>query len=531
LIYNKTEQAPALSAAVFKIGEEDITARVSNVSYKYSTVNEEQSYADVMPVYVDAGTYSLFVKAVGKVSVTEQVQSDNPNFDGEQPESEENPRYIYEEQVTDRDFTAITEVPVTISKAKLTYTWGTTSWIYDGNAHLPQIGSLSGKADGDNIIATVTSDGDTAGKSAVGTYTAAVAFSGDVANYELPTELTTEFSITKASLTIKWSDETTFLYNMNTQAPVATATFNNGRKDITLEVSGAEKNVGSHTAVVDMSAYKDSYEIVGELEKKYEITKYEVEIYSDSATKIDDGNILNCFTGYIIENGNKIPFTGTAAADGKSAVAEISGSKVVKAIRFTGYKDASDDNYDPVPNSYDIEYLISDEERTSGNYSILQYIGALTVTKDSSMIGSIYLTSRSSSVVYTGSEQKVEGFLQSSYTVNGVAYTVEGVTASVSGTNAGDYENTIQGTPVVKDPNGRNVTSRFNIQKTNGILSIKKAPLANATINLKYSLSYTGYQQTVEIASVVTTTGLNVPSSTYSVSGNTGTNAGSYTLT
>ena len=64
--------------------------------------------------------------------------------------------------------------------------------------------------------------------------------------------------------------------------------------------------------------------------------------------------------------------------------------------------------------------------------------------------------------------------MKTEFTVNGKKYTVSGLTSKAEGTDFGEYETTIEGTAVVKDADGNDVTKQFNVKTKVGKLSITK---------------------------------------------------------
>lgn len=108
------------------------------------------------------------------------------------------------------------------------------------------------------------------------------------------------------------------------------------------------------------------------------------------------------------------------------------------------------------------------------NYNITKTEGKLEVT-DRSQKYEITVTANSDTQTYTGTEHSVSGLSGTTFTNDkGVTYTVEGLSASVSGTDAGEYTNKVSGTAVVKDAQGNDVTSQFNVKTVDGKLTINK---------------------------------------------------------
>ncbi len=106
------------------------------------------------------------------------------------------------------------------------------------------------------------------------------------------------------------------------------------------------------------------------------------------------------------------------------------------------------------------------------NYNITPVNGTLTV-KDRTEKYAVEVKANSKSATYNGNLHTVSGFETLSFVVNGNTYTVSGITAEASGTNVSESKPVvIQGTPVVKDAKGTDVTNQFNVNLTNGMLNI-----------------------------------------------------------
>lgn len=116
------------------------------------------------------------------------------------------------------------------------------------------------------------------------------------------------------------------------------------------------------------------------------------------------------------------------------------------------------------------------------NYKFTKTEGKLEVT-DRSQKYEIRVTANSGTRTYTGNKHSVSGLTGTTFTNRkGATFTVEGLTASVSGTDAGEYTNKVSGTAVVKDAQGNDVTSQFNVTTVDGKLVINKR---NVTIKPK----------------------------------------------
>lgn len=86
----------------------------------------------------------------------------------------------------------------------------------------------------------------------------------------------------------------------------------------------------------------------------------------------------------------------------------------------------------------------------------------------------ITVTAKSDTAEYNGSERSVNGFETLEFVIDGQTYTVSGLTASASGIDAKDYVSKVEGTAVVKDSSGKDVTERFTVNTVNGKLTITR---------------------------------------------------------
>ncbi|MGI6013763.1 MAG: S-layer homology domain-containing protein [Oscillospiraceae bacterium] len=86
----------------------------------------------------------------------------------------------------------------------------------------------------------------------------------------------------------------------------------------------------------------------------------------------------------------------------------------------------------------------------------------------------ITITAKSNTVPYNGTEQTVSG-----YDVEGLpeGFKLEGISAYASGVHVDTYASEVTGTPVIKDIDGKDVTSHFAVTIEDGVLTIEKADL------------------------------------------------------
>lgn len=124
------------------------------------------------------------------------------------------------------------------------------------------------------------------------------------------------------------------------------------------------------------------------------------------------------------------------------------------------------------PNAFD--YTLKDNTKAD-NYEISVIPGQLTVTNRQAQYQVTVEANSSIGNTYDGVEHAATGLKTSEFTVDGQKYTVEGLnTSDPRAVNAGEYANTISGTPVVKDANGNDVSSQFAVTLVPGKLKIAK---------------------------------------------------------
>ncbi|WP_418864920.1 YDG domain-containing protein [Senegalimassilia anaerobia] len=124
------------------------------------------------------------------------------------------------------------------------------------------------------------------------------------------------------------------------------------------------------------------------------------------------------------------------------------------------------------PNAFD--YTLKDNTKAD-NYEISVIPGQLTVTNRQAQYQVRVEANSSTGNTYDGVEHAATGLKTSEFTVDGQKYTVEGLnTSDPKAVNAGEYANTISGTPVVKDANGNDVSSQFAVTLVPGKLEIAK---------------------------------------------------------
>ena len=124
------------------------------------------------------------------------------------------------------------------------------------------------------------------------------------------------------------------------------------------------------------------------------------------------------------------------------------------------------------PNTF--SYALKDNTKAD-NYEITVIPGQLTVTNRQAQYQVTVEANSSTDNTYDGAEHAARGLKTSEFTVGGRKYTIEGLkTSDPKAVNAGEYANTISGTPVVKDADGNDVSSQFAVTLVSGKLEIAK---------------------------------------------------------
>ena len=184
------------------------------------------------------------------------------------------------------------------------------------------------------------------------------------------------------------------------------------------------------------------------------VSKAKVTLQSANLTKEYDGTALTNKNG---GEGQTPLAKETGWAEGEGAAYTFTGSQTLVGGS---------------PNAFD--YTLNDNTK-KGNYDISVIPGQLTVTNRQAQYQVTVEANSSIGNTYDGVEHAATGLKTSEFTVDGQKYTVEGLNASdPKAVNAGEYANTISGTPVVKDANGNDVSSQFAVTLVSGKLEIAK---------------------------------------------------------
>ena len=195
------------------------------------------------------------------------------------------------------------------------------------------------------------------------------------------------------------------------------------------------------------------------------------------------------------------------------------------------------------PNAF--SYTLN-ENTKAANYEISVIPGQLTVTNRQAQYQVMVKANSSTGNTYDGVEHAAMGLKTSEFTVDGQKYTVEGLnTSDPKAVNAGEYANTISGTPVVKDVNGNDVSSQFAVKLVSGKLEIAKrsVKLTSASKSREYNGEaltndgvtvdgdgfVAGEGATYSVTGTITDAGKVANSFTYAA--NSSTNFDNYTIT
>ena len=237
------------------------------------------------------------------------------------------------------------------------------------------------------------------------------------------------------------------------------------KDDIAFNGSAEVKATDADTYQMNLS--EEQFSLAGDAAKNYtnvkfkvtdgelNIGKRQVTLESEDGHKNYDGKTLQRRTNLTVSGDGFVGNDGVLAKD-----------------KLTWY-----DENNILPGTYENKFDPAYTEGTNlDNYEVTLKFGELVVNARSDKDKyQIPVTAKSDSKLYTGNEHSVSG-LDGTTFINdkGATFTVEGLSASVSATDAGEYDNKVVGTAVVKDAQGNDVTSQFNVTTVDGKLIINK---------------------------------------------------------
>jgi hypothetical protein len=263
------------------------------------------------------------------------------------------------------------------------------------------------------------------------------------------------------------------------------------------------------------------------------ITKRNVTIISASETKEYDGTALT---------NSDYTITGDGFVTADTPTITVTGSQTLVGTS---------------KNTFTYTPLLAE---AAANYNITVVFGDLTVF-DRNTKYEIALAPVSKTTTYNGKAQTAEGLTLNgqsvtagtngtyAFTYGGVAYTLEGVSVSGFGTNAGTYTLTVDGTPVIRDASGNDVSAQFLFTKTTGTLTIAPkavtitsasaqkeydgTPLTknNATSDITVEGFINGEGAAITFDSTATQTAVGIADNAFSYTLNDGTLAQNYAIT
>jgi uncharacterized repeat protein (TIGR02543 family) len=230
-------------------------------------------------------------------------------------------------------------------------------------------------------------------------------------------------------------------------------------------------DVSDVTITCDRTVVTDDF-IVKSVNGSLTITKRNVTITAASETKEYDGKALTNSNYTIAGNDFAQEDTPTITVTGTQTIVGTS----TNTVTCTG---------------------LSDE--IAANYTITTVDGSLTVY-DRKAKYEISIAPVSKTTTYNGNEQTSEGLTineQSvtagtnstyAFTYGGVAYTLEGVSISGSGINAGTYTLSLEGTAVIRDAFGNDVSAQFLVTRATSTLTInpKEVTITSASAEKEY---------------------------------------------
>lgn len=215
------------------------------------------------------------------------------------------------------------------------------------------------------------------------------------------------------------------------------------------------------TTVMDLQGKFTNADAANFPNVRFEITNGSV-IISKAKVTLRSANLTKEYDGTALTNKN--------GGEGRTPLAEESGWAEGEgaAYTFTGSQTLVGGS----PNAFN--YTLNDNTKAD-NYEISVIPGQLTVTNRQAQYQVTVEANSSTDNTFDGVEHAAAGLKTSEFTVDGQKYTVEGLnTSDPKAVNAGEYANTISGTPVVKDANDNDVSSQFAVTLVPGKLEIAK---------------------------------------------------------
>ena len=351
---------------------------------------------------------------------------------------------------------------LTINKRNVTLTSATDTKTYDGNELTNDTVTVTGDGfvTGEGAVYNVTGSQKVVGSSSNAfTYTLNEGTKAD--NYNI-TKIEGTLTVTNRDAKyeiapVAQSDTVKYDGQSHTVTGFVTDTFTVDGNTYTvsgLTATGTGTDAGSYTVSVSGTALvkdSDGNDVTTQFAVTPQtgtliINRRSVTLTSASETKEYDGHALT--------NGT-VTVSGDGFVTGEGATYNVTGTRTL------------------VGTSENTFTYILNEGTNADNYNITKAEGTLTVTNRDAKY-EIAPVAQSDTVKYDGQSHTVTGFVTDTFTVDGNTYTLSGLTATAEGTDAGEYTVNVNGTPVVKDASGNDVSSEFSVVPVTGKLVIEK---------------------------------------------------------
>ncbi|MDR4060517.1 MAG: Ig-like domain-containing protein [Slackia sp.] len=231
--------------------------------------------------------------------------------------------------------------------------------------------------------------------------------------------------------------------------------------------NGSAEVKAADAGTYPMNLNEKQFSLTGDAAKNYTNVKF---VVTDGELKIDKRAVtLTSEDGHKNYDGKTLQRRTNLKVGGDGFVGN---DGVLAKDKLTWY-----DENNILPGTYENKFEPAYTEGTNlDNYEVTLKFGELVVNARSDKDKyQITVTAKSDTKPYNGNVYTVSGVADTTFTNDkGATFTVEGLSASVSATDAGEYDNKVVGTAVVKDAQGNDVTSQFNVTTVDGKLIINK---------------------------------------------------------
>ncbi len=229
----------------------------------------------------------------------------------------------------------------------------------------------------------------------------------------------------------------------------------------------SQKNVSVYTYKITGDVYIDG-------ENEGEVSTTTTLTITPRTVTLQSANLSKPYDGEPLVNGDTALAVETGWAEGEGATYTFTGSQTLVGNSANAF------TYNPKSNT------------DLSNYTIQKTEGQLTVTSREAKY-EVTVKANSGSKTYDGKELRVSGFKNEVAdkgikveAENGKTYYVTGLTSEATGTDVEDSVVSIpvEGTAVVRDEDGNDVSKEFNVKVDNGSLTINKATVTLQSANL-----------------------------------------------